>query len=125
MRAGHAYRIESVTDDDIERRLHDLTLDFGVVGIPVISRPLQLQSLGRWGVYLWVPKSLYKTVPSALRAFGEKQMPMVLPAHEQTLLAHPALKDYEPRLRCNHFLEAKAALENHARAAFLPEFIDL
>src|SRR5262249_1946446 len=53
-----AYATEVVRDDEIERRLHDLTLDFGVVGNAVLSRPLQTKLVGYWKLELWVPKRL-------------------------------------------------------------------
>jgi hypothetical protein len=41
------------------------------------------------------------------------------------LFHHPLFKDYEPRLSCNDYLEARAALENEGLAAFLPDFLKL
>jgi DNA-binding transcriptional LysR family regulator len=63
-----SYSIETATDDVIERRLHDLTLDFGVVTSPALSRPLQYRELDNWRLKLWVPKALFKTQQQAARA---------------------------------------------------------
>src|SRR5919108_3942816 len=40
--SGIRCAVTTAADDEIERRLHDLTLDFGVVTAETISRPLQL-----------------------------------------------------------------------------------
>ena len=51
---GISHSVETVAEDVIERRLHDLTLDFGVVANLALSRPLQSRELGGWRVKLWV-----------------------------------------------------------------------
>ena len=62
------YIAETVSDDEIERRLHDLTLDFGVTTQAAISRPLQLKEVGKWRLNLWVPVKLHKTEKTAALA---------------------------------------------------------
>src|SRR5688572_1356102 len=52
------YVTEVTGGDEIERRLHDLTLDFGVVHRATLSRPLQTMEVGKWKLNLWVPKPL-------------------------------------------------------------------
>src|SRR5512137_542235 len=79
---GIRYAVEAVLGDEVERRLHDLTLDFAVVSRPSVSRPLQLKELGTWRLKFWVPKSLCKTARQAERAFADKQLPIVWPAAE-------------------------------------------
>jgi len=45
--AAHCrYETELAWDEEIERRLHDLTLDFGILTTSNISRPLQTKRLG-------------------------------------------------------------------------------
>src|SRR5512147_1079137 len=56
--SGVRFGVEAVGEDHIERRLHDLTLDFGVVRRAAVSRPLQLKELGAWRLGLWVPKTV-------------------------------------------------------------------
>jgi hypothetical protein len=51
--------VECATDDEIERALQELTLDFGVVTRTAISRPLQLKPLGSWRLNLWVPRAQF------------------------------------------------------------------
>src|SRR5262245_53238837 len=41
LQMGARYVAEAVEEDEIQRRLHDLTLDFGVVTRATLSRPLQ------------------------------------------------------------------------------------
>jgi DNA-binding transcriptional LysR family regulator len=122
--AGIRYAVETAADDEIESRLHDLTLDFGVVTAESISRPLQLKELGSWRLKLWVPKGLFKSERQASAAFKERRLPLAVPAREFALFDHAEFKDYEARLTCNSFLEARTALENQGLAAFLPDFLE-
>jgi len=120
---GISYSVETAADDVIERRLHDLTLDFGVVTVPALSRPLQSRELGSWRLKLWAPKTRFKTKQQAARAFREKRIPLVLPANElPPTVAVPPL-DGPRYLTCNSFLEAKSALEQQGLAAWLPDFL--
>jgi DNA-binding transcriptional LysR family regulator len=120
---GISYSVEAVADDVMERRLHDLTLDFGVVTRPTLSRPLQSRNLGEWRLNLWVPKILYKTRQQAARAFREKRIPLVLPANELPPAAVALVQDWPRYLTCNSFVEAKSALEQQRLATALPDFL--
>jgi len=123
VKSGVRFAIEAVLGEEVERRLHDLTLDFGVVSRAVLSRPLQFRELGVWRLRLWVPKALCKTAKQAARAFGDKRLPIVWPAGELPRSEFKVLDDYEPALACTNFLEARVALEEKGLAAFLPDFI--
>ena len=123
VQSGIRFAVEAVPEDDIERRLHDLTLDFGVVSRPTLSRPLQLRELGAWRLRLWVPRTRCRTAGQAARAFAEKQLPLVWPAGELPRSEFDALENYEPVLLCASFLEARVALQEESLAAFLPDFI--
>jgi len=117
------YAVETVSDAAIEQRLHDLTLDFGVTTAETISRPLQLKDLGAWRLKLWAPRSLYSNEKAAATAFKLHQLPLAvaeteLPAEIRTLLA-----DHPPRLVCGTFVEVITAMEKHALAAVLPDFL--
>jgi DNA-binding transcriptional LysR family regulator len=125
VQSGVRFAVEAVLGDEVERRLHDLTLDFGVVTRPEVSRPLQIKELGAWRLKFWVPKALCKTVKQAQRAFGDRRLPLVWPAGELSQSEFNVLADYEPALTCSNFLEAKVALEEKSLAAFLPDFVPL
>jgi DNA-binding transcriptional LysR family regulator len=125
VRAGLRFSVEAVLGDEVERRLHDLTLDFGVVTRAAVSRPLQLHDLGSCGWKLWVPKSLCSTARQAERAFADKRLPVVWPEGELPRSEFGPLEDYEPGLTCTNFLEAKIALGERSLAAFLPDFLPL
>jgi len=120
---GIRFRVETVLGTEVERRLHDLTLDFGVVKQRMLSRPLQMKRLGTWRLRLWVPKLLCKSAAQAVRAFRDKRLPLVWPTNElePTELGLP--KGYDPALVCDDFLGAQSALKNLRFAAFLPEFL--
>jgi DNA-binding transcriptional LysR family regulator len=117
------YITQVAGDDEIERRLHDLTLDFGVITRATISRPLQTRELGKWKLRLWVPKALHRTEASAARAFKEARLPLVLAKPELDSLDVDALKAPEPRLICDSFFEAMLAMEGHGLATVLPDFL--
>jgi DNA-binding transcriptional LysR family regulator len=123
--SGIRFGVEAVIGDEVERRLHDLTLDFGVVSRAALTRPLQLRELGSWRLRFWVPKALCKTASQAVRAFEAKRLPVVWPAGELPQSEFTVLADYEPALTCTNFLEARIALEEKALDAFLPDFVPL
>jgi DNA-binding transcriptional LysR family regulator len=123
LKAGPAYELVVCADDEIERRLHDLRLDFGIVTRSALSRPLQSASLGSWRLILWVPRALHKNPVSALQAFTRKQIPLALASVEMDPAEIEGLAGCEAMLRCENFLQARAALEGQAVAAVLPDFV--
>jgi DNA-binding transcriptional LysR family regulator len=124
-RSNPRYAVETADDAEIERRLHDLTLDFGVVTTAVLSRPLQTKELGNWRLQLWVPKALCRDERGARQAIKERRLPLALAAGETDLPARAGFSDWEPQLVCNSFLEARTALEKERVAALLPDFLAL
>jgi len=123
-RPGIRFRIETVRADDAERRLQDLTLDFAVVTRTALSRPLQSRELGSWRLRLWAPRSLCKTAQVAVQAFRAQSLPIALPVGELSASQFEILREYEPALACENFLEAKAALAQRGVAALLPDFLN-
>jgi len=122
-KSGASHATEVVSDGEIERRLHDLTLDFGIVGSAEISRPLQTKILGQWKLELWIPRALGLNEAGARRSFQEQRLPLVLAGNELAGLAVPELEKYPAKLTCHDFLEARTALEEKNLGAFLPDFI--
>ena len=120
---GPRYAVEIASDPEIERRLHELTLDFGVVSAATLSRPLQLTDLGRWRLSLWVPKAVCRSAAQAREALEANRLPLVVPTCEVSLPDLGFLNGCEPRLVCASFLEAKAVLQRESLAAVLPEFL--
>jgi DNA-binding transcriptional LysR family regulator len=123
VKSGIRYSVETVQEEDIERRLHELTLDFGIVNRPALSRPLQLRELGSWKVVLWVPKTLCRTEKEALREQAAHRLPIAWPQQEMPRQKFEAYTNYEPSLICGSFLEARAALQQQGLAAVLPGFL--
>ena len=123
MRGDTRYIIETVGDDEIERRLHDLTLDFGVTTQAAISRPLQLAELGKWRLKLWAPTALHKNEKSAATALKERSLPLVLAQRELEMCGADFFNNYEPRLICDNSLEAAIAMERGDLASALPDFL--
>lgn len=125
VQTGIRFAVEVVVGDEVERRLHDLTLDFGVVTRAAVSRPLQVKELGVWRLRFWVPQALCQTARQAERALADKRLPLTWPAGELPQSEFNVLEDYEPALSCTSFLEAQIALEQESLAAFLPDFRSL
>ena len=126
---GHAptgvrFTVETVTDTEAERRLHELTLDFAIVTEGALSRPLQTKELGPWRLVLWAPKSIYRNAPQAARAFASGQLPLAWPAAELPLDALKVLGDREPVLACSTFLEARTVVAAGGFATVLPDFLE-
>jgi DNA-binding transcriptional LysR family regulator len=114
------YIVETVSDDEIERRLHDLTLDFGVTTRATISRPLHLKELGKWRLKLWAPVTMHRTEKSAVSALKERRLPLALAVNE---FGVDALRDHDCRLACDSFLQALEALKEQQLAAVLPDYL--
>ncbi len=120
---GTRYVVEAVGNDEVERRLHQLTLDFGITTAPEISRPLQMKELRKWRLHLWVPNVLYKNEKSVIAALKEKRLPLVLAKKELEACGVDLFHDHEPRLVCESFLEALLAMEKGRLASVLPDFL--
>jgi DNA-binding transcriptional LysR family regulator len=113
---------EVVNLEDIERRLHDLRLDFGVVVSSKLSRPLQTRSLGEWRLELWLPKSLRLSESKAVKALADFSLPLALSTELGTEDPFDAFKQ-SAHLICESFLDARIALEGQRVAALVPDFL--
>ena len=122
-KANCRYVTEVASDDEIERRLHDLTLDFGIVISESLSCPLQVKEIGRAPLKLWVPKALSSTKAAAERAFRDRQLPLVLVSKEFDLTRQAGLQRFPVPLICDDFLQARRCLEHNAVAGILPSFM--
>lgn len=117
------YIVEVVCDDEIERRLHDLTLDFGVTTRAEMTRPLQLKELGKWRLGLWVPNALQKTGSGAALAFKERRLPLAIAAKELDECGVDIFGDHDCRLICDNFLQALDALTEQQVGTVLPAYL--
>jgi DNA-binding transcriptional LysR family regulator len=117
------YVVESVGDEDIERRLHDLTLDFGITTRTTLSRPLQLKEVGRWRLRLWAPVVLPGTEKGAARAFRKRTLPLAFAEKEIAACEVEGLDEQNNRVVCESFLQALSAMEGRQLAALLPDYM--
>lgn len=115
--------VETAGSREVERRLHELTLDFGIVNQSSMSRPLQVEELGRWRLGLWVPKTLGLDARRAAQALKASRLPLAWPERELPLAELDDVAGLEPALTCETFLEAKTALTHQRLATPLPEFL--
>ncbi len=119
--SGTRYASEVTRDEEIERRLHDLTLDFGIVGRSDLSRPLQTKVLGEWKLELWLPRALRLSETKAAEAFEHGQLPLVLARELDGLGVVP--NKWKATLVCDSFLDARVALAGQGIAGLLPSFL--
>lgn len=122
-KAGTAYATETVSDHEVERRLHDLTLDFGIVDTSSLSRPLQTKLLGRWRLELCVPRALGLSEAAALKQFQSQELPLILARNELAGGILPLAEKYPARLTCENFMEALVVFEQKELAALLPDYL--
>jgi DNA-binding transcriptional LysR family regulator len=122
-KAAATFATEIVSDQDIERRLHDLTLDFGIVGNAALSRPLQTRMLGEWTLALWVPRRLRLSEAKAARAFEQQKLPLVLARKELDGLGVLTSNEPEACLLCDSFGDVMCALASETMAGLLPDFL--
>ncbi len=124
VRSDTRYVVETVSEDEIERRLHDLTLDFGVTARAAVSRPLQSMGLGEWRLGLWVPRTLYETRRQAVLAFRERRLPLAVAKNELEACGANIFADHDCRLVCDNFLQALDAAMEQQVAAVLPDYLN-
>ncbi len=120
---GARYAAEVASNEEVERRLHELTLDFGVMGSAELSRPLQTRELVEWRPELWVPVRLGLSEARAARAFGERRLPLALCRKELEGSEVDSVGEYPARMVYDSYLDARAALETGELAALLPDFL--
>jgi len=121
--SGAKFVIETATEQESERRLHELTLDFAVIRNDAVRRPLQTHSLGRWKLGLWTPKGKFGKPAAAVQAFRARRLPLALASGELNGLGLPAFEDGDAALECASFVDAREALEGGNLAALLPDFL--
>ncbi len=114
--------VETVAEGDLERRLHDLTLDFAIVRRSPLSRPLQTKLLGTARVILWVPKRLCRSLIQAERDWKAGRLPIIWPGKELTRDQAGCGSNFEPVLECDDFLQVQSALSRGKLAGILPEY---
>lgn len=118
--ASPRYRVEICSDDAIESRLHDLTLEFGVVTRTPLSRPLQTKILGRHAMVLWLPRRLCRDARSGLAEAKACRLPLAVATE---MPQAESLAEHRPRFIGDSFDELRAALQTRAFAALLPDFL--
>ncbi len=117
------FAMEGTEDQELERRLHDLTLDYGITTRESLSRPLQVQPLGTWRIILWVPRAPSRTPAHAVRELMARRLPLAWAAGELPLDSFPEVREYDPAFTCRDFLEARTLLGMGKVGAFLPDFL--
>ncbi|HEX7860617.1 MAG TPA: LysR family transcriptional regulator [Verrucomicrobiae bacterium] len=124
--ARHRFVFETVSDDEVERRLHDLTLDFGIVSRRELSRPLQLGEFGKTGMALFVSRQLAGSRKSAAKLVKDGRARIILAVGEMGgpgSMGMNVFENAEPQLVCESFLSAAEVLRSGRVAAVLPDFV--
>ena len=79
--------------------------------------------LGSWRLNLWVPRARFPNVKKAAREFQQGQLPLVFAEKELAAASIDALNDQVPRLVCDSYLEALAAMQQQELGSVLPDFL--
>lgn len=116
------FALEGCSDEEIERRLHDLTLSFGVVRAAV-SRPLQTALLGEVRVRWWVPGGAYQNPRAARKALVDQHFPSACVREWPDAEASRA-DETEAAVVCDSFIDAFSFLREGTAAVPLPGFMD-
>jgi DNA-binding transcriptional LysR family regulator len=114
--------VEVADDAEIESRLQELTLDFGLVVTSTLSRPLRSMNLGAWRLHVWIPGKLV-AAGGGVKQKPEARLPFALPLRELAGFDLEPFVNLEPRLVCDSFVEARVALEQGNLATVLPDFL--
>jgi DNA-binding transcriptional LysR family regulator len=117
------FQLRPADENEMERGLHDLTLDFAFGTRANLSRPLQARLLSSWGLEFWVPKALARTEKHANRCLAAKNLPIAWPEGELEISRFQDFSRLEPALVCTSFIEACSALDAQGMAAVLPTFL--
>lgn len=117
------YVLEVAGPDEIEGRLHDLTLDFGITTSSVLSRPLQTSKVGQWRLKLCIPKKLHRDPRGALKALREGSLRLVVAVAELDEHIKGIFKEDAPHMICDSFTTALTAVLEGEVAAILPDFL--
>jgi hypothetical protein len=120
---SNRFIIEPAADDEIERRLHDLTLDFAIVTRSTLSRPLQRKEIGKAKLVCLVPRRLQPTRAAAIKGFRNKSIPLALATPELSAPFISGVAGIEPNLTADSFLSALIALESQRFGTILPDFL--
>ncbi len=124
MPAGEVcFETEAAFSEEVERRLHDLTLDFAIIGRSELSRPLQVDRLGEFELKLCVPKALGGSVAKASAKWLNGRLPLACAARELAELVPPLASKGRAQMICSSFGEARQWVELGKHAAFLPDFL--
>lgn len=119
----HRFQLEVAEDDQIEHRLHDLTLDFAIVTNGALSRPLQVKEIGTSKLVWLAPKKMNASRAAAKKALLSKSVPLTLSSRETPPAIVSALGNVEPTIQCDSFLSASIVLESSRWNAILPDFL--
>lgn len=123
MKESARYSVERAGTREVEQRLHELTLDFGVVTEGSLSRPLGSERVGSWGLRLWVPRKLAVSEPTIWARLRNGKLQVAWAEGELPRDGVKWFQDREPTLACESFLQARKALESEELATVLPEFM--
>jgi DNA-binding transcriptional LysR family regulator len=120
---GVCFETEAVFSEEVERRLHDLTLDFAIIGHSELSRPLQVDRLAGFELKLCVPKSLGGSAAEASAQWTNGCLPLARATRELAELCSPLASKGRAQVVCSSFGEARRWVELGRLAAFLPDFL--
>ena len=118
-------RVQNLQTAEITNRLHDLSLDFGIVRRDAVSAPLAASPLGKMEYALFCPRSLSAGPPDLRRVCGS--LPFAMQSGDGVFTRQFRAWTEKSRLRistgieCDSFPQASRALCSGGFATVLPK----
>ena len=103
-------RLAALRTAEITNRLHDLSLDFGIVRREAVSLPLKCAPLGKMEYALFCPRDRFDKAPDVRRLF--ETLPLAMQRSDGVNVA--------VKIECDAFPQASRAVQPGKCAAILP-----
>jgi DNA-binding transcriptional LysR family regulator len=122
---GVNVRVQNLRTAEITNRLHDLSLDFGLVRREAVSAPLKCAPLGKMEYALFCPRSRFDKVPDARRAI--ETLPLAMQSGDgiftRQFRGWAEKNDVKVcvKIECDAFPQASRAVQSGQCAAILPK----
>ena len=118
-------RLLNLRTAEITNRLHDLSLDFGIVRRDAVSPPLKCAPLGRMEYALFCPRSCFAKAPDMQRVF--EMLPLAMQSSDGSFTRQ--VRDWAEKngvnirvkIECDAFPQASRAVQTGQCAAILPK----
>ena len=125
LRTNVNLRVQNLRTTEITNRLHDLSLDFGLVRRDAVSPPLANAPIGKMEYALFYPRSRFEKPPDARRVF--ETLPLAMQGSDGVFTRQ--FRDWVEKngvkvcvkIECDAFPQASRVVQSGQCAAILPK----